>query len=210
MATRYDGCRIPYNRGVDDDAAKKAHLARAQAERGDEEMGKTFAAALVIVSLISVTKNAAAGSDRPDGDAWRVGVTRVCAGALLFVGRHSMGTEHGAVAVARDILASTARRLARIEALRAHPERPLLASRWTRLEHRLSELYATSYLGIWHAIAHANSPEERARLPQILGQMLHRPDVARTQARLLEGQLRVPDCTGGENTTPSLQIAFNP
>jgi hypothetical protein len=190
---------------------KKAHLEPAQAEKGDEGMGKTtIAAALVIVSLISVTKNAGAGSNRPDGNAWRVGVTRVCAGALLFEGRHSIGTEHGAVAVVRDIRASTARRLARIEALRAHPERPLLARQWLGVEHRLSELYATSYLGIWHAIAHTNSPAERARLPRILGQLLHRPDVARAQARLLEGQLRVPDCTGGENTTPSPQIAFNP
>jgi hypothetical protein len=173
-------------------------------------MGKTFAAALVIASLISVAKNAAAGSDRPDGHAWRVGVTRVCTGALLFEGRHSIGTEQGAVAVARDIRASTARRLKRIEALRVHPERPLLASRWSRVEHRLSELYASSYLGIWHAIAHANSPAERARLPRILGQMLHRPDVAQAQARLLEGQLRVPDCTGGENTTPSPRSPSNP
>jgi hypothetical protein len=174
-------------------------------------MGKTtFAAALVIASLISVTKNAAAGSDLTEGHAWRVGVTRVCTGALLFEGRHSIGTEHGAVAVARDIRASTARRLVRIKELVAHPERAQLASQWLRVEHRLSELYASSYLGIWHAIAHANSPTERARLPRILRQMLHRPDVARAQARHLEGQLRVPDCTGGENTTPSPQIAFNP
>ena len=164
-------------------------------------MGKTFAAALVIASLISVTKIAAAASVPPD--AWRAGVTRVCTGALLFEGRHSIGTEQGAVAVARDIRASTARRLARIEALRAHPERPLLASHWLRVEHRLAELYAGSYLDIWHAIAHANSPAERARLPHILGHILHRPDVARAEARLLEGQLRVPDCTGGENTTPN-------
>ena len=178
--------------------------------RGEEGMGKTFAAALVIASLVSVTKIAAARSDRPDRHAWRVGVTRVCTGALLFTGRHSIGTEQGAVAVARDIRASTTRRLARIEALPAHPERPRLASRWLRVEQRLSALYASSYLGIWHAIAHANSPAERARLPRILAQMLHRPDAARAQARLLGGQLRVPDCTGGENTTPSPSIAFNP
>ncbi len=40
---------------------------------------------------------AASGSDRPDGHAWRVGVTRVCTGALLFEGRHSIGTEQRAV-----------------------------------------------------------------------------------------------------------------
>ena len=173
-------------------------------------MGKTFAAALVIACLISVTRSTAGGSNRPEGHPWRVGVTRVCRGALLFEGRHSLGSEQGAVAVARDIRASTGRRLARIEALRAHPERPLLASRWLRIERHLSELYARSYLGIWQAIAHANSRAERARLPRIVGQMLHRPDVARAQARLLGGQLRVPDCTGGENTTPRPSIAFNP
>lgn len=173
-------------------------------------MAKTLAAALVIASLISVTRNAAAGGDRTAGHAWRVGVTNICAGALLFEDRHSIGTEHGAVAVARDIRASTARRLTRIDALQAHPERPLRASHWLRVEHRLSELYASSYLGIWHAIAHANSPAERARLPRILGQMLHRPDVARAQARLLEVQLRVPDCTGGENTDAEPSTAFNP
>jgi len=166
-------------------------------------MAKTFAAALVIACLISVTQIAAAASDRPDGDAWRVGVTRVCTSALLFEGRHSIGTEQGAIAVARDIRASTARRLARIDALRAHPERPFLASRWSRVEYRLSELFASSYLGIWHAIAHANSPAERARLPRILAQILHRPDPARARAQLLETQLRVPDCTGGEKTTSS-------
>jgi hypothetical protein len=173
-------------------------------------MGKTFAAALVIASLISVTNNAAAGSDRPDGHPWRVGVTKICTGALLFERRHSIGTEQGAVAVARDIRASTAHRLARIEALRAHPERPLPASQWLRIEHRLSELYASSYLGIWRAIAHANSPAERARLPRILGQLLHRPDVAQAQARLLEDQLGVPDCTGGEKTDAEPSVAFNP
>jgi hypothetical protein len=173
-------------------------------------LGKIFAAALVIGSLISVTTIAASGSERPDGPPWRVGVTRVCTGALLFEGSHSIGTEQGAVAVARDIRASTARRLARIGALRARPERPRLARQWLRVERRLSQLYASSYLGIWHTIARANSPAERARLPRILKRLLHRPDGMRAGARHLEEQLQVPDCTGGENTTPSPSIAFNP
>ena len=173
-------------------------------------MGKIFAAALVIGSLISVTSIAASGSARFDGHPWRVGVTRVCRDALLFEGSHSIGTEEGAVAVARDIRASTARRLARIGALRARPERPRLARQWLRIERRLSRLFASSYLDIWHAIAGANTPAERGRLPAILKQMLHRPDGMRVRARLLEEQLQVPDCTGGENTTPSPSIAFNP
>ena len=173
-------------------------------------MVKTFAVTLVVFSFISVTTIAASGSDRPDAHAWRVGVTRVCRLALLFEGRHSIGTEQGAVAVARDIRASTARRLARIGALRARPERPRLAGQWLGVERRLSELYASNYVGIWHAIARANSPAERAGLPRILGRMLHRPDATRVRARHLEEQLQVPDCTGGENTTPSPSIAFNP
>ncbi len=173
-------------------------------------MVKTFAVALVVFSFISVTTIAASGSDRPGAHAWRVGVTRVCTRALLFEGRHSIGTEQGAVAVARDIRASTARRLARIGALRARPERPRSARQWLGVERRLSEMYASSYLDIWHAIARANSPAERVRLPRILKRMLHRPDLTRARARQLEEELQVPDCTGGENTTPSPSIAFSP
>jgi len=163
---------------------------------------------VLLACLISVARIAASGSDRPDGHAWRVGVSRVCSGALLFEGRHSIGTEQGAVAVARDIRASTARRLARVKALRPHPERPRLARQWLRVERRLSGLYASSYLGIWHAIAGAHTGVERARLPRILERLLRRPDATRRRAQLLEGQLQVPDCTGGENTTPNSSVAF--
>jgi hypothetical protein len=173
-------------------------------------MGKSVAAALVIASAIFATGSAAAASDRHARDAWTVGVARVCTGALLFEGRHSIGTARGAVAVARDIRASTARRLARIEELRAHPDRPLLASRWTRAEHRLSELYARNYLGIWRAIANANSRAERARLPRILTQMLNRPDRASARARLLEEQLGVPDCTGGDPAGAGGEVSGSP
>jgi hypothetical protein len=172
--------------------------------------GVTVAVGVVLACLISVAKIAASGSDWPDGQAWRIGVGTVCTGALLFEGRHSIGTEQGAVAVARDIRGSTARRLARIKALRAHPERPTLARQWLRVERRLSGLYASSYLGIWHAIARANSPAERARLPRILERLLVRPDATRRRAQLLEEQLQVPDCTGGENTTANTAVAFTP
>ena len=159
---------------------------------------------------MTLAKIGASGGLGAGGDAWRVGVTRVCTGALLFESRHSIGTEQGAVAVARDIRASTARRLVRIGALRARPERPVLARQWIRLERRLSELYASSYLGIWYAIARANTPARRAGLPRVVGQILHRPDIARGHAELLEGQLQVPDCTGGENATTSPSITFDP
>jgi len=106
-------------------------------------------------------------------------------GALLFRSRHSIGNEHGAVAVARDIRASTARRLTRIEALQAHPDTTAGES-WLRVEHRLSELYARSYLGIWHAIAHANSLRNGAA-PRILGQMLRRPTSRRRKRGFSRG-----------------------
>src|SRR5262245_19048452 len=44
-------------------------------------------------------------------------VTRVCTGALLFDHQHAMGTRADALAVARDIRASTHRRLARVTKL---------------------------------------------------------------------------------------------
>jgi hypothetical protein len=172
--------------------------------------GTTVLILVITACLISVTKIAASESDRPVGQAWRVGVSRICADALLFEGSHSIGTEQGAVAVAGDIRASTARRLARIEALRARPERPILARQWLRVEQRLSEVFASSYLLIWHAIARANSSAERARLPRILERLIGRPDEAHGRARLLEEQLQVPDCTGGDNTTPNPSIDFNP
>lgn len=165
---------------------------------------------VVTACLISVTNIAASASDRRAGLTWRGGVTSICAGALLFDGRHSIGTEQGAVAVARDIRASTARRLARIGALRAQPEWPLLARQWLRLERRLSELYASSYLSIWHAIASANNPAQRARLPQIVESLLQRPDVPSAHAQRLEGRLQVPDCTGGENPNPDPSASFSP
>jgi len=133
-------------------------------------------------------------------EPWHVGVTSICTGALLFEGRHSIGTAEGAAAVARDIRASTLRRLARIEALPQRPERPLLASRWLATEQRLSVVYANSYVDIWRAIAHANTPVERARLPRRLGVLLHRPDALGARARVQAAALHVPDCTGGNGT----------
>lgn len=130
-------------------------------------------------------------------ESWRVGVTNICTGALLFEGRHAIGTAEGAVSVARDIRASTLRRLARIEALPQRPERPLLASRWLATERRLSVLYASSYLDIWRAIAHADTPVERAQLARRLGVLVHRPDALSARARRQAAQLHVPDCTGG-------------
>jgi hypothetical protein len=45
---------------------------------------------------------------------WSHAVTRICAHALLFEGRHEIGTLAGAIAVSRDIRSSTRRRLAKV------------------------------------------------------------------------------------------------
>jgi hypothetical protein len=160
----------------------------------------------ILPVLIAATLTVA--SPRADGGnlSWRIGVASICSRALLFDGEHAIGTEQGAIAVARDIRASTARRLARVRRLRSTPTDPRLARHWVRVERRLAGVYASSYLGIWRAIASANTPPTRAALPKTLGRLLHRPDGLRTIAHGLEVRLQVPDCTGGDNTTPSASM----
>jgi hypothetical protein len=129
--------------------------------------------------------------------AWSRAVTSICTHALLFEGRHQIGTRAGAVSVARDIRASTERRLRRIRALPVLPPQQHLAIRWLRLERRLAAVYASSYVRIFDAIAAAITPRERALLPRILGRLVHAPDKLRTNAASLDRRLHVPDCTGG-------------
>jgi hypothetical protein len=128
---------------------------------------------------------------------WSGAVTRICAHGLLFEGRHDIGTRAGAVAVARDIRASTGRRLRRIRRLVAVPPERRLTARWLRLEQRLAGVYASSYVRIYDAIAAARTPRQRARLPGILRRLLHAPDALREETGILEQRLQVPDCTGG-------------
>lgn len=131
--------------------------------------------------------------------AWSRAVTGICAHALLFEGRHEIGTRPGAVAVARDIRASTARRIRNIRALPIRPPRQRLAVRWLGLERRLAGVYASSYLRIYDAIAAAGTASQRARLPGVLYRLLHVPDGVRVTAASVGQRLRVPDCTGGGN-----------
>jgi hypothetical protein len=130
--------------------------------------------------------------------AWSGAVRAICVQALLFEGRHQIGTRAGAVAVARDIRASTARRVRRIRALQVIPPLPGLSSSWLRLERRLAAVYASSYLRIYEAIEAAKTPEQLDRLPRVLGELLHAPDALRAIASRLEQRLDVPDCTGGD------------
>jgi hypothetical protein len=146
----------------------------------------------VLVAALAATAPTAA-----DPASWSDGVTQICAHALLFEGRHEIGTRAGAIAVARDIRASTARRLDRIRALEVRPPQPGPSMEWLDLEQRLADVYAGSYVRIYNAIAAAVTPKQRARLPRVLERLLHAPDALRGKAASFEGRLHVPDCTGG-------------
>ena len=154
-----------------------------------------FLAAALAAGIAGVSTPSVAVAGRPA--PWSDAVTGICAHALLFEGRHEIGSHAGAVAVARDIRASTARRLQRIRALPVRPARPRLAARWLGLEQSLAAVYASSYLSIYDAIAAAKTASQRARLPRVLYRLLHRPDLIRTAALGIGQRLRVSDCTGG-------------
>lgn len=124
-------------------------------------------------------------------------VGRICAGALLFDGRHSIGTRAGAVAVSRDIRATGGRRLRRVDAVPKPAGTARLAARWIAVERRLVEMYASTYLEIWDRIDRAHSPRDHARLPALLHALVRRPDPLQRRAAALELRLSVPDCTGG-------------
>jgi hypothetical protein len=57
-------------------------------------------------------------------------VTHICAGALLFDHAHHMGTRADALAVARDIRSSTARRLALVSVLTVPARLQRVSRRW--------------------------------------------------------------------------------
>ena len=167
-----------------------------------------LAAATVIAGLgLAATTHAAYGTgrqtDRPriSGDtpdvAYSRGVTGVCAGALLFDHPHAMGTRADALSVARDIRASTARRLARVAALPTPTELEPLSRRWIASQRRLAALYAQLWVRIFDTIAAAETPAQHASLPRRLEKLVHAPDRLKSAAERLELKLHVPDCTGG-------------
>lgn len=136
-------------------------------------------------------------------------VVHVCAGALLFDGRHQIGTRAGAIAVSQDIRATGTKRLRRVDTVSKPASTARLAAGWIAVERRLVETYASTYLQIWFAIEAANSPAQRAALPRVLHALIHRPDRLQYRAARLEKRLRVPDCTGGQPNpqTPTFQSA---
>ena len=136
------------------------------------------------------------GAQAPAAD-YSLAVTRICAGALLFDHKHRMGTRADALAVARDIRASTARRLARVTALSVPPELQHTSSRWISSQRRLASLYARTWVRIYDTIDAARTPAQRATLAERLEELVHAPDPLKLVAGRLELELHVPDCTGG-------------
>ncbi|HEY1369150.1 MAG TPA: hypothetical protein VGF23_18645 [Gaiellaceae bacterium] len=124
-------------------------------------------------------------------------VSRICAGALLFDGSHSIGTRAGAIAVSRDIRATGGKRLRRVDAVPKPASTAQLATRWISLERRLVETYASTYFEIWKQVERARSRRDEATLPARLHALVHRSDPLQRRAAALELRLRLPDCTGG-------------
>jgi hypothetical protein len=116
---------------------------------------------------------------------------------VLFEGRHAVGTRADALAVARDIRASTRRRLARIEAVGAPREERRPVARWLALERRLADVYARNWVRIFDVVDAADTAPQRAREVVVLERLVHEPDALRRAAARLERVLNVPDCTGG-------------
>jgi hypothetical protein len=108
-----------------------------------------------------------------------------------------MGTRADALSVARDIQASTARRLTRVTALSVPPELQRISSRWISSQRRLASLYARTWVSINDTIDAARTPGQRATLAERLEQLVHAPDSLKLVAGRLELELHVPDCTGG-------------
>jgi len=136
----------------------------------------------------------------PTAAAYARAVTRICAGALLFDHRHEMGTRADALSVARDIRASTRRRLALVAEVTPPPKERGTAMRWIALEQRLANAYARDWVRIFDVIDAARTPRQRARLPRELERLVHASDRLRRVVIVLELKLHVPDCTGGVPT----------
>jgi transposase len=108
-----------------------------------------------------------------------------------------MGTRADALAIARDIRASTTRRLARVTALSVPPELERIVSRWISSQRRLASLYARTWVRIFDAVDAARTQAQLATLPARLEKLVHAPDQLKVAPGRLELELHVPDCTGG-------------
>ena|SRR5215470_12966122 len=155
---------------------------------------RVLAGLALAVAALSATP---AGARSPAAAEYSIAVSRICAGALLFDHPHHMGTRSDAVAVARDIRLSTARRLKHVAAVAVPPELQSTSSRWIASQRRLAAMYARIWVRINDAIDGARTPAQKATLPKRLERLVHMPDRLRHAAGRLELALAVPDCTGG-------------
>jgi len=128
---------------------------------------------------------------------YSLGVTQICAGALLFDHQHAMGTRADALAIASDIRASTETRLARVAAVPVPAALRGLDQRWIASQRQLAAVYARVWVQIYDAIGAARTPAQKAQLPARLESLLRVPDPLKEAAGRLELVLDVPDCTGG-------------
>ena len=149
---------------------------------------------LAAAALVVAPERAASGNS---ADRYSSAVTRICTGALLFDHPHHMGTRADALSVARDIRASTGRRLARVVALSVPSALKPLSGRWISSQRRLAAMFARTWVQIYDTIEAARTSAQQDALVERLRQLVHAPDSLKLLAARLGLQLHVPDCTGG-------------
>jgi hypothetical protein len=157
------------------------------------KLASLLATTVALAAMAATAGHGATGNSSAD---YSVAVTRICAGALLFDHAHDMGTRADALAVARDIRASTARRLARVVAVPVPPELRGITRRWIASQRRLAASFARAWVQIYDTIDAAKTPAQQAALADRLHELVHASDPLRLAAGRLELQLHVPDCTG--------------
>jgi hypothetical protein len=164
-------------------------------------LGSGLSRRIVATTVIALSFGVAGGAIGAAGNSpateYSAAVTRICAGALLFDHAHKMGTRADALSVARDIRASTARRLALVTDLSVPPEFQRFSSRWISSQRRLASLYARTWVRIYDTIDAARTEAQTATLAERLEKLIHAPDQLKLAAGRLDLELHVPDCTGG-------------
>src|SRR5262245_30753619 len=149
------------------------------------------------VAAAGTSVRSAAASHLQTAAGYSRAVTRVCAGAVLFAGRHEIGTRADAIAVSRDIQRTGTRRIHRVAAVPEPGDQSPTIRQWLDVEQLLVDAYARDYLRIWDEIERANTPAKRAALPDRLHALVHETDGLKRRADAYELRLGVPDCTGG-------------
>jgi hypothetical protein len=149
------------------------------------------------VFLTAVVFGACAAPSYGGGTMFSQRVNRICAGALLFEGRHEIGTRAGAVSVSRDIRKTGTRRLRRVAAVPKPESQAAAIARWLEVERRLVAAYARDYLLVWDAIEKAYRQGRKSSLPARIRALVHDPDDLKRQARKYELTFGLRDCTGG-------------